>query len=158
MKYAAVTTIHLPRERVVGLFDDPSNLKRWQPTLKSFEPLSGVPGEVGAQSRLKYKDGAREMEMIETVTVRALPDHFAGTYQMPGVWNQIDNRFEALDADETRWTVEVEFRFDSLWMKLMGRFAPGMFRKQTEKFMAQFKTFAESQTDEGMERTRFEPM
>jgi len=157
MKYTVTTTIQLPRERVVGLFDDPANLKRWQPTLKSFEPVSGVPGQVGTKSRLRFKDGAREMTLIETVTLRALPDRIAGTYEMPGVWNQVDNRFEAIDADETRWTCEVEFRFDSLPMKLMGWIAPGSFRKQTGKHMDQFKAFAESQTDEGMERTRFEP-
>ena len=157
MKYTASITLHLPRERVVALFDDPANLKRWQPTLIRFERLGGEPGQVGARARLRYRQGKREVELIETVTVRALPERFAGTYEMPGVWNQVDNRFEAVGPDETLWHAEVEFRFAGLWMRLLGWLGPGMFRRQTEKLMQRFKDFAESQTDEGFEKTQFVP-
>lgn len=157
MKYSCQIDIHLPRERVIMLFDDLANLKRWQPTLRSVEPLGGVPGQVGTQMRLRYKEGQREIVLVETITVRALPERFAGTYTMDGVHNTVDNTFDVIAADQTRWTCTSEFKFDSVWMRLMGAVAPGLFRKQTLKFMEQFKAFAESQTDEGMERTQFEP-
>jgi len=157
MKYTTDIVIHLPRERVIALFDDPHNLKRWQPTLRSFERIDGEPGQVGARSRLRYRERDRDIELIETVTRRELPERFAGTYEMAGVWNQVDNSFEAVAEDETRWTAEVEFRFSNPMFALLGWLIPGMYRKQTEKFMKLFKDFAENQTDEGMERTRFEP-
>ena len=156
MNYTETIDIHLPRERVIALFDDPANLKRWQPTLRSFEKLDGVPGTVGARSKLTYKEGKREIVLTETITERALPDRFAGTYEMDGVWNQVDNRFVEVNDDLTRWTAEVEFRFSNPMLKLLGWVMPGMFRKQTTKFMKQFKDFAENQTDEGLERTRLD--
>jgi len=157
MKYTVDVTIHLPRERVITLFDDPANLRRWQPTLKSFESISGVPGEVGAKARLHYKAGKREFDLIETVTARELPDRFAGTYDGPGLSCVVDNRFVVVGADETRWDAEVEYCFGSFGMRVMGWLMPGSFRKQTLQYMLQFKEFAESQTEEGMERTIFEP-
>jgi len=156
MKYTETIDIHLPRERVIALFDDPANLKRWQPTLRSFEKLDGAPGTVGARSKLTYKEGSREIVLIETITERALPDRFAGTYEMDGVWNLVDNRFTVVNDELTRWTTEVEFRFSNPMLKLLGWVMPGMFRKQTAKFMKQFKDFAENQTDEGLERTRMD--
>jgi uncharacterized protein YndB with AHSA1/START domain len=156
MKYAATIDIHLPRERVIALFDDPHNLRRWQPTLRGFERLDGTPGAVGARSKLTYKKGDKEMVMTETITVRDLPDRFAGTYEMDGVWNLVDNRFTAIDADSTRWVAEVEFRFSNPLLRFLGWIAPGMFRKQTEQFMKLFKDFAENQSDEGLERTRMD--
>ena len=80
MKYTVETEINLPIARVVELFDDPENLKHWQPGLLSFEPISGTPGQPGAKSKLKYKMGKRDIEMVETISVRNFPDEFSGTY------------------------------------------------------------------------------
>lgn len=157
MKYTVRIDINLPRDRVIALFDDAANLKRWMPGLRSFEHLSGVPGQPGATSRLTFKHGNRDMVMTETVTLRQLPDRFDGTYEMPGVWNSVANRFIATGAETTRWEQDTEFRLNGVMMKLMALVMPGMFRKQSLKYMDHFKEFAESQTDEGLERTRFEP-
>lgn len=156
MKYTETIDIHVGRERVIALFDDPHNLKRWQPHLRSFEPLDGTPGQVGARAKLTYKKGSGEMVMIETVTARDLPDRFAGEYTMSGVWSSVDNRFESLGEDTTRWTSHVEFKFGNPFLTFLGWVMPGMFRKQTAEFMRLFKDFAENQTDEGLERTRMD--
>lgn len=52
--------------------------------LQSFEHLSGTPGQVGARSKLVYKMSKRHIEMIETITVRKLPQEFSGTYEADG--------------------------------------------------------------------------
>jgi uncharacterized protein YndB with AHSA1/START domain len=40
MKYTCEITIDRPRARVIELFDNPENLKQWQPELVSFEHVS----------------------------------------------------------------------------------------------------------------------
>ena len=55
MKFSQEIIIDLPREEVIRLFDNPDNMKHWQRGFVSFEPLTGTPGEVGAQARLKYQ-------------------------------------------------------------------------------------------------------
>ena len=52
MKYQNEIEIDLPVNKVVELFDNPENLKRWMPGLQSFEHISGTPGQPGAKSRL----------------------------------------------------------------------------------------------------------
>ena len=74
MKYTSEIEINSPIDKVIELFDNPDNMDKWMKGLQSFEPISGKPGQVGAKSRLKFKMGKREIEMIETITVRNLPD------------------------------------------------------------------------------------
>ena len=142
MKYNQEIEINLPRNRVIELFDNPDNMSSWQPELVSFENISGTPGQEGAKSRLKYKMGKREVELIETVTRRALPDEFTGTYETKGVFNRISNFFREVDGQKTIWRAENEFEFSGM-MKMMAMFAPGMFKKQSYKYMQLFKEFAE---------------
>jgi uncharacterized protein YndB with AHSA1/START domain len=144
MKYEHEITIDLPRERVIELFDNPDNMRHWQPGLVSFEHLSGEPGTPGAKSLLKYDMGKRKIEMVETVTKRNLPQEFSGTYETKGVWNQVENFFEEVDQNTTRWRSVNEFRCSG-FMKLMTWLMPGAFKKQSLTFMNDFKKFAESQ-------------
>jgi len=145
MKYSNEVIINLPLNRVIELFDSEENLFKWQPELISFEHLSGEKGEVGAKSKLKYKMGKREVEMTETITVKDLPKEFSGTYEAKGVWNEVKNYFEALDEHSTRWYADCHFEFSG-FMKLIAFFMPGAFKKQSQKYLDQFKVFAEGES------------
>lgn len=73
IKYSRTIIIDRPIDKVVALFDNPDNLSKWMEGLLSFEHLEGEPGQPGARSRLRFRMGKREMDMIETVTERNLP-------------------------------------------------------------------------------------
>lgn len=146
MKYTVDIIIDLPRPKVVQLFDNSENMHKWQPDLVSFDHISGEPGQSGAKSKLHYKMGKREIEMIETITENGLPSSMSSTYETKGVFNIISNRFEEISEKQTRWVSENEFQFSG-FMKLMGIFMKSAFPKQTLKFMQQFKTFAEEATN-----------
>ena len=143
MKYSVSITIDKPVNEVVALFDNVDNMKKWMNVLESFEPLDGTPGEVGAKSRLRFKMGKREIEMIETITAKNLPEEFTGTYEAKGVFNIVRNSFEPLPGNKTKYTTEQEFQFKG-FMKLMGLLMPGAFKKQSMKYLQDFKAFAES--------------
>lgn len=142
MRYTNEIEIDLPRNRVIELFDSSENMKFWQPELISFEHLSGMPGQVGAKSRLKYKMGKREVEMVETITKRNLPDEFDGTYDAKGVHNIILNKFIEVSPGKTKWVSDCEFQFSG-FMKIIAFLMPGAFKKQSQKYLEQFKSFAE---------------
>jgi uncharacterized membrane protein len=142
MKYSAEIEINKPVDKVVELFDNPENMKKWMEGLQSFEHISGKPGEVGAKSRLKFKMGKREMEMIETILVRNLPDEFSGTYEAKGAYNIVKNRFIALPGNKTKYMNEQEFQFKG-FMKIMAFIMSGAFKKQSMKYLVAFKNFAE---------------
>ncbi len=144
MKYISEIEINKPIDRVVELFDNPDNLSKWMDGLLSFEHLSGEPGRPGAKSKLKFKMGKREIEMIETVTVRNLPEEFTGTYEAKGVFNIVKNRFVALPDGRTKYINENEFQFQG-FMKLFGMIMPGAFKKQTMKTLNDFRNFVENE-------------
>jgi len=143
MKYEVEIDINLSRNKVIELFDNADNMKHWQPSLISFEHLSGEPSQEGAKSKLKYQMGKREIVMIETITVNKLPDEFSGTYEAKGVWNEVQNYFIEVDENVTKWKSVNEFEFSG-FMKVMAFLMPGMFKKESCKYLKNFKAFAES--------------
>lgn len=142
MKYTNEVEINQPLEKVIELFDNPANMSKWQPGFISMEHLNGVPGQAGAKSKLKYKMGKRDVEMIETIDHRDLPHAFHGTYETKGVYNIQKNFFCEIGPGKTKWISESEFKFSGL-MKLIGWLMPGAFRKQSQKYLDLFKEFAE---------------
>ena len=70
MKYQLEIEIQKPRDAVLELFDDPSNMKKWQPSLLEYRHLSGEQGQPGAKSEQVHKLGKRDVTMIETITKR----------------------------------------------------------------------------------------
>lgn len=146
MKYTTSIEINRPIDEVVAAFDNPDNLPKWMPGLKSFTHLSGEPGQPGAKSSLVFMRGNREMEMIETITVRNLPKQFSGVYEAPGVFNQVDGSFEAIDENRTLYTQDQTFiasGIKGLPIKIMGIVAKGAFKKESMKYLENFKALCE---------------
>ncbi len=144
MKYINEITINAPIEKVVHLFDDSENLEKWMTGLISIEHLSGDLGKVGSTYKLKFKMGKREMEMIETIQVKNLPDLFITTYDVKNVWNEVRTHFEKIDDSTTKYWTENEFKMKG-FMKLMAFFMPGAFKKQSQKYLVLFKEFVEKE-------------
>lgn len=144
MKYTVEVDIDLPVPQVVQLFNSTENMYKWMEGLESFEALEGTPGQVGAKSKMVFKTGKREIEMIETIKAMDLPRDFSATYEADSVWNLVTNRFEPRGEYQTRYISEQEFQFKG-FMKLMGMLMPGAFKKQTLRHMETFKAFAEKQ-------------
>ena len=144
MKFICQVEVNAPLEKVVEAFDSSENLKHWQDGFVSFEHISGVQGQIGAQSKMVYKIGKRDMILTETILKNDLPREFNGRYDFKEGSNTMSNRFELIDSETSRWIAEIEYtRMDSIIMKMMSKIMPGMFRKQTQKWMDQFKVFVE---------------
>ncbi len=144
MKFTTTIDINKPIDKVIELFDNADNMSQWMEGLQSFEHISGTPGQAGAQSKLKFVMGKREIEMIETITVHHLPDELTGTYEAKGVFNIVKNKFVKLSETQTKYITENEFQFKG-FMKVIAFIMPGAFKKQSIKLQNDFKRFAESQ-------------
>lgn len=143
MKFTLVLPIARSRAEVWKAFDNVENMKIWQPTLIKFDIISGTAGQPGAVSRLTYAEGKREYFLTETVTHRAEPDRFDGFYENDFAVNTINNTFIAADDNETLWKMEVEFKFKTLLMKIVGPLMKKNFVARSEKDMSRFKKFVE---------------
>ena len=142
MKYEAV--IDADRDFVWAAFDNPDNLSRWQPTLKSFTQISGDPGQPGAVSELVYEEKGKEVIQTETITERRRPDFLAGIYDNAWAKSLIVNHFEAIDDNTTRFVCYSNMQFKGM-MKIMSLFVAGSIRKRVEDYMDRFKLFVETE-------------
>ena len=143
MKYTTEILIALPREEFIKKLDNPDNMKHWMRGLVSYELISGTPGEEGAQMTMKFKMGKRDMEMVETIITRNMPEEFHATYDAKGVHNIQKNYFKE-ENGQTRWISESEFQFEAFGMKLMAFLMPGAFKKRSKQYANDFKNFAEN--------------
>jgi hypothetical protein len=145
MKFTGSIDIHKPLAEVTGLFADPNNLHHWQDGFVNKILLSGEAGVEGAVSKMYYSMGKRKMELTETVIDNQLPHSFKAHYHHVHMDNTMKCTFTAIDESTTRYETEVEYtRINWVIPKLMAILFPGMYRKQGEKWMKNFKTFVEA--------------
>lgn len=142
MKYTTEVSIHLPRTKVIELFDSTEHMYKWQPGLKSLEHLSGEPGQEGAKSRMIYEARKGDLEMTETISNRKFPDEFFTVYEAKGVYNEMYNYFVEKEENLTLWRTESIFKFRGL-MALMAPFMKSAFTSNTLLSMERFRDFAE---------------
>lgn len=143
MKYTIEIKIDLPRAEVIKKLDEPENIKHWQRGLIGYTLLQGPPGEEGATMELNYTMNKRNMTLVETIIKNDFPAELHATYETHGVQNIQKNFFHENPDGTTQWISESEFQFKGLGMKLMGWIFPSAFKKQSRKYMTDFKNFAE---------------
>ncbi len=146
MKFGGSIDIDQPKEKVAVLFANPQYLKEYQDGFVKKELISGDAGQNGAISKMYYKSGKREMELTETITANNLPDSFEANYHHEHMDNTLKCSFVALSDNQTRYVSEGEYTaFRGFIPKMMALLFPGMFSKQAQKWMNNFKAFAEKQ-------------
>ena len=146
MKHSGSIEINKPIELVARLFADPNGLKHYQDGFQRKELISGEEGVNGAVSKMYYEHGKHKMVLTETITNNELPHLFEAFYHHKHMDNTMQCRFTALDANRTRYDYAFEYtRIDWFMPKLMAILFPGVYRKQGDKWMQQFKTYVEQQ-------------
>jgi len=143
MKYSCEIVINKPVNEVISKLDSAQNLKHWQAGLVATEHVSGTPGELGAKMKLKYRFGRREMEMVETILKRAFPEEFHASYTTKGMRNIQKNYFRSTENGFTKWTSESDFQPTNMRMRALLFLMPSAFKKQSLKYMSDFKNFVE---------------
>jgi hypothetical protein len=146
MKYTTKIVVDKPIVEVTNKINSVDNMKHWQEGLISVEHISGTPGEFGAKMKLKYDFGNRKMELIETITKNELPKKLYLTYSTKGIHNIQQNYFQSIGESQTEWISKSEFQPTTFFMRAMLFFMPNAFKKQSLKYMTNFKNFVEHGT------------
>lgn len=156
MKYTISIEIALPRDKVLQLLEDPAHRPKWLRGLVSHEPIRGVEGQVGTESRIVFQSGQNTMEITETITRRepenlqGVPSdcvvHFEREIVADGMWNAAREHLSESNPERTLWVSENEYRFKGL-MRLAAPFMRTVFIKQSRQVLQDFKAFAEHGTD-----------
>ncbi len=149
MKFNCSVVINRSVNEVVSLFENPDHLGEYQEGFIKKELVSGTAGMVDAVSLMYYKTGNREMEIEETVLVNNLPDEFLGSYYHKHMDNTMRVTFSDLGNNQTEYYTEIEYtEFRGLMPRMLALLFPGMFKKQVQKWLDNFKAFAERDDQE----------
>ena len=146
MKYTLEVTVDAPLSEFIQKMDNADNMIHWQRGLIDHEFTEGEPGEIGSKMLLKYDDGKRKFELLETILKRDFPHEFHATYEMPGMYNEQRNYFTETTDGKTKWVSQSMFSSDKLLYRLMFMLAPFIFKKQSRLIMSDLKNFVENGT------------
>ncbi len=143
MKYTCTVTIGAPIQKVVELWENEQLFNEWQDDFKSIEHLEGIPHTKGAKSKIVF-DGKNRIELIETILSINLPEEKTALYEHIHMTNTQSSRFQSIEGNKTLYTSEVAYiKFNGLMIKLIAKLFPSKFKGQSQKWMNQFKAFAE---------------
>ena len=146
MLYTTEIIVKVSLDVFASKMDNIENMKHWQRGLMSTEHISGNPGSLGSKIKLNYKHEKRDMEIIETITKSDFPNEFHATYNTKGMNNIQKNHFSKTSEGFTKWTSVNEFIPLNFPMRIMLFLMPSAFKKQSLKYMQDFKNFAEHGT------------
>lgn len=143
MKYICTVDINLPIDKVVAHWDNENNFKEWQDGFQRIEHLSGIPNSKGAKSKIIFH-GKRKIELLETIISSDLPNEKVALYEHNHMTNTQTTRFKSIGQNKTQYISEVEYtKFNGFMIKLIAKIFPSKFKEQSQKWMNQFKAFAE---------------
>ncbi|OBX25372.1 SRPBCC family protein [Gelidibacter algens] len=144
MKYTLDIVIEMPLDECMKTFANSENMKHWQRGLTTIEHISGTPGEFCAKMKMHYTLRKRPISVIETITHKNLPHEWYATYTTDGADNIQENFFKATSENQTQWTSINEFFPLNFRMHLKLWVMPRTFKKQTLRYMKDFKNFVEN--------------
>lgn len=145
MKYICTTEINAPIKEVSSLWENKKYFHKWQDDFESIELIEGEHGAVASLSKIKF-NGTPAMVLAETIIENDLPRIKIGLYEHKHMTNTQTTKFEKITDHKTRFISEVEYtQFNGFMIKIFAKLFPGKFKQQSQKWMDQFKAFAEEE-------------
>lgn len=142
MEYELEIEIALPRNKVVELYDNIDYNYEWQPGLMEIKLISGEMGEVGSFYNLRYQMRGKSMEMKEEIVHKDLPNAYHFEFSTDKMKTRVETFFEERGPHKTLLRTN-NIITGSGMVKFFMFLMPGMFKKESFKYMKLFKEFAE---------------
>lgn len=136
-------TINGAIEKIWELLMDPENMKHWLTGFISAEPESGKAGEPGSVSKLRFKEGGRIIEVIETVLDCKPNQLYIIAMKHKKFENETAIRLISLGS-RTEMIQTVQFFPKSFLLRVLTPLMKGQMKKRMAKELHSFKKFAEA--------------
>ncbi len=144
MKYTCTVEIPLSRKECIDLWFDESQFDKWQEGFQYKKWIEGEPNQKDSKSEILITQGKRKIELAECILENNLPDWIEGRYVHVHMTNTQKTTFEVVSPDVTMIRSDVDYTaFHAFMPKLMAKLFPGMFKKQSQKWLDEFKLLAE---------------
>jgi hypothetical protein len=148
MKYKCEVIVNKPKELVVELYRNPQFFKEWQDGFIDMTLPDKTDKKINYHAIYQYKVmGNKIINLEERILNDLLPDSFEATYSTDDMANSMKSTFIKSSPTSTKLIAELEYYyFEGILPKMMSIFMKWSFKKQTQKWLNQFKTFAESES------------
>jgi hypothetical protein len=144
MKFTCSTEINLPLDKVIELYQKQDDLKLWHIGFVSKEVLAGLPNQTGTKSKIIYHNNNNVIELIETILPSKSKNEIIALYEHKHMINTMTSSFSAMTNNKTRLDLQIHYsKFIGFMPRLMAFLMPGVFKKQTQKMVDNFKIYAE---------------
>lgn len=143
MRYSFEIAINQPLNEVIEKFTDENGLEHWMEGFQKVEHISGNSGKKGAVSDFYFLHKNREMKIRETILEENLPKQIKFAYQSSMGYNEVEITFESINEQQVKLKSANYFDLKG-FMKVFAWLMPGMFKKQSLKYMSNFKQYCES--------------
>jgi len=141
--YEVSTTVHKPIEKVFEAFNNHTELEKWIPAVKSFEPIEEKDGMVGSTYKMVVIDAnGNDFEMIETVTAFEKNIRVGLEFDAQGMLKTDDIIFDSKD-NTTTITNKATCKGTSYLLKCTFPYMKGVFKKSDQESLDGFKKYVE---------------
>jgi uncharacterized protein YndB with AHSA1/START domain len=141
--YEVSVIVNKPIEKVFEAFNNHTELEKWIPAVKSFEPIEEKPGMVGSTYKMVVIDAnGNDFEMIETVTAFEKDKRVGLEFDAQGMLKTDDIIFVSKD-NMTTITNKATCKGTSYILKCTFPYMKGMFKKSDQESLDGFKKYAE---------------
>ena len=142
MRYSVSNVVNKSLDEVVAKYEDPNGMFEWMEGLKKVELLSGEQGEVGAKTKLVFEHKGKEMELEETILEKEMPSRMKFAFVSSMGYSETEIVLEKVSDTSVKQINNSYFELKG-FMKIMGPLMKGMFKKQSLKYLNNFKEWAE---------------
>lgn len=136
-------TIARDRLFVWRQFDDPEKRSRWQENLQEIEYVYGDAGKPGSVTQYIFNENGEKEVVEETVLERKPPGQFVARYHSSEDARRVDERFETIGGNQTRWIRLVDVRAHSLLGRVRNALFKGGIEREMSAEMERFKRMVE---------------
>ena len=131
--------------RVVELFDNPYNMKKYINSLSNYKLIIGETAQEGAIAEISFINGENNIIIVEETIINNLPEIKQVKYSSEKVLNIVTSKFIEISANKTVLIIEHSFEFYG-FKKIMAFFSEPELKNQNKLYLKNFKKFVEEST------------
>lgn len=141
MKFICDVIVEKPAVKVAALYHDPNYFHEWQDGFLRIESK-------GDYNKIFFKQGKREMMLKEVLQFHEQPFHKKARYEHAMMTNTLESTIEVIDNESCRVRTEIEYvEIKNFLFRIMIKISPGILKNPPQKWLTQFKEFAEWHID-----------
>ena len=140
--YTAEISVNKPISEVFKIFNQPGNMKKWIPEIKSIDTLNLNPGFTGSEFKMVVENQGQEITMIQKVLAYIPNNKVTFFLDAENMLKKDNYTFTETDG-VTTVRLNASCQSDSYVMACMFPYFKSTFKEQDQSYLNSFKQYIE---------------